>query len=167
MAMLTTVVQRLAAPATGLHLTQISTKRILHSRLFTTAKSSLSLSFAAPTSIRHTPPHASTLAVCHSLPYRFVDRKSVHTYIWKQIKNKVASKRKGKHYKLKNHTGAVARWLIAGNNQFKRATAIRIRMNRSRRQCKRIKSRRRVLANATHRNLLKKLIPYYRKKYMK
>ncbi|KAL2919979.1 hypothetical protein HK105_200045 [Polyrhizophydium stewartii] len=90
-----------------------------------------------------------------------------HTYIPKCKKVKVASKRKLKHYKLKNHKGAIARWLLVGRGMFKRAQAGRVRVNSLRRRWKRVAKRKRVLANSTQRKLLRKLIPYHKKRYLK
>ncbi|KAJ3130091.1 hypothetical protein HK100_008231, partial [Physocladia obscura] len=79
---------------------------------------------------------------------------------------KVASKRKGKHYKLKNHRGAVSRWLIkspkyARGVLFKRAQAGNSHLNRKNRAWKSRSKRQRVTANSQQNKLLKKLIPYY------
>ncbi|ORY43322.1 hypothetical protein BCR33DRAFT_738613 [Rhizoclosmatium globosum] len=85
---------------------------------------------------------------------------------------KVASKRKGKHYKLKNHRGALTRWLIKSPSYkrgpvFKRAQAGTSHLNRKNRSWKTRSKRRRVEANAQQTKLLRRLIPYHRKKYMR
>ncbi|KAH6565770.1 hypothetical protein BSLG_006187 [Batrachochytrium salamandrivorans] len=146
----------------------LAPQALLKPRLFTTvcAASSYSLltsSYSSPTPSTLVTVQSSRAAV-HVLQ---IQQRNAHTYIWKKIKNKVASKRKDKHYKLKNHSGAVARWLVVGGGMFKRAKAGHTRINSCRRQWKRITRRKRVLATSTQRNLLKKLIPYHRKKYMK
>jgi ribosomal protein L35 len=87
------------------------------------------------------------------------------TIKWK--KDKIPSKRVGKYYKLKNHKGAVARWMIVGNNQFKRSKCARNHLNRKQRPLTRKAKKNRVLANQQQRRLLKKLIPYFKKKYFK
>ncbi|KAI8611481.1 hypothetical protein BC830DRAFT_1084032 [Chytriomyces sp. MP71] len=85
---------------------------------------------------------------------------------------KVASKRKGKHYKLKNHRGALSRWLIKSPRihrgpVFKRAQAGTSHLNRKNRAWKSKSKRTRVEANAQQKKLLRRLIPYHRKKYMR
>ncbi|KAI9313019.1 hypothetical protein DFJ73DRAFT_935540 [Zopfochytrium polystomum] len=56
---------------------------------------------------------------------------------------KTASVRKGKKYKLKNHRGALTRWLLIRGGQFKRAQAGNHHLNRKNRAWKsRIKRRR-------------------------
>ena len=54
-----------------------------------------------------------------------------------------------------------------GNGSFKRAQAGSNHLNRKFRAWKVRSKRRRVLASSTQRKLLKKLIPYWKKKYMK
>ncbi|KAJ3018919.1 UNVERIFIED_CONTAM: hypothetical protein HDU68_010919, partial [Siphonaria sp. JEL0065] len=87
-----------------------------------------------------------------------------------QLRNqvKVASKRKGKHYKLKNHRGALTRWLIksptyARGPVFKRAQAGTSHLNRKNRAWKTRSKRRRLTANTQQAKLLRRLIPYHRK----
>ncbi|KAI9012962.1 hypothetical protein BC832DRAFT_528995, partial [Gaertneriomyces semiglobifer] len=82
-------------------------------------------------------------------------------------RSKVASKRKTKKYKLKNHGGAVARWMVMGGGMFKRAQAGRSHLNRKMRVWKKKAKRRRVLANTTQRKFLRKLIPYHKRRYMR
>jgi hypothetical protein len=48
----------------------------------------------------------------------------------KYKKDKIASKRSGKKYKLKNHKGAMARWMVIGNSQFKRSLCGRSHLRR-------------------------------------
>eukprot|EP00842_Homolaphlyctis_polyrhiza_P005869 jgi/Hompol1/6283/HPOL_002621-RA len=57
--------------------------------------------------------------------------------------------------------------MVSGNGMFKRRKAGKTRINSNRRQWRRIMQRKRVLANSQQRNLLKKLMPYYKKRYMK
>ncbi|KAI8905502.1 hypothetical protein EDD86DRAFT_211609 [Gorgonomyces haynaldii] len=82
-------------------------------------------------------------------------------------KPKVASRRWLKPYKLKNHKGALARWILVGKGMFKRQKAGRNRLNRKNRARKKIDKRVRVLASKSERRLLKKLIPYHKKNYLK
>ncbi|KAI9341700.1 hypothetical protein BDR26DRAFT_860130 [Obelidium mucronatum] len=91
-----------------------------------------------------------------------------------QLRNqvKVASKRKGKHYKLKNHRGALSRWLIKSPSYnrgpvFKRAQAGTSHLNRKNRSWKSRSKRQRRTSNAQQAKLLRRLIPYHRKKYMR
>ncbi|KAJ3237729.1 hypothetical protein HDU81_009112 [Chytriomyces hyalinus] len=91
-----------------------------------------------------------------------------------QLRNevKVASKRKGKHYKMKNHRGALSRWLIKSPRSargpiFKRAQAGNSHLNRKNRAWKSRSKRARVESNAQQNKLLRRLIPYHRKKYMR
>ncbi|TPX36191.1 hypothetical protein SmJEL517_g01605 [Synchytrium microbalum] len=80
---------------------------------------------------------------------------------------KEPSKRKGKKYKLKNHQAAVKRWIVMANGMFKRAQAGKRHLNSKMRAWKRKAKRRRVLATGTQRRMLRRLVPYYRKRYMK
>ncbi|KAJ3154836.1 hypothetical protein HDU86_004536 [Geranomyces michiganensis] len=80
---------------------------------------------------------------------------------------KVASKRKTAKYKLKNHGGAVARWMVAGDGTFKRSQAGRSHLNRKMRTWKRKSKKRRVMATTTQRKFLRKLVPYWKKHYMR
>ncbi|KAJ3117722.1 hypothetical protein HDU96_005852 [Phlyctochytrium bullatum] len=80
---------------------------------------------------------------------------------------KVASKRKGKKYKMKNNRAAVSRWLLMGSGYFKRAQAGARHLNRKNRRWKKKAKRFRVTANSAQSKLLKKLIPYWRRKYMR
>ncbi|KAI9206765.1 uncharacterized protein BJ171DRAFT_496867 [Polychytrium aggregatum] len=80
---------------------------------------------------------------------------------------KVASKRKTKKYKLKNNKSAVSRWLVLGSGGFKRAQAGSRHLNVKRRVWKKISKRRRVTSNATQARLLRRLIPYYQRRYMR
>ncbi|KAI9098158.1 hypothetical protein DFS34DRAFT_101425 [Phlyctochytrium arcticum] len=82
-------------------------------------------------------------------------------------RTKVASKRLTKKYKLKNHGGAVARWMVLGGGTFKRGQAGRGHLNRKVRVRTRKMKRRRVIANPQQRKLLKKLMPYWKKKYFR
>ncbi|KAJ3407440.1 hypothetical protein HDU80_008752 [Chytriomyces hyalinus] len=126
-----------------------------------------------------------------------------------QLRNevKVASKRKGKHYKMKNHRGALSSdrnnsidaaktrfssllpnslcsnicrkflklsksWLIKSPRSargpiFKRAQAGNSHLNRKNRAWKSRSKRARVTSNAQQNKLLRRLIPYHRKKYMR
>ncbi|KAJ3009231.1 UNVERIFIED_CONTAM: hypothetical protein HDU68_002786 [Siphonaria sp. JEL0065] len=105
-----------------------------------------------------------------------------------QLRNqvKVASKRKGKHYKLKNHRGALTRCVgvsiqrllinpqmahqiptYARGPVFKRAQAGTSHLNRKNRAWKTRSKRRRLTANTQQAKLLRRLIPYHRKKYMR
>ncbi|KAI8896662.1 hypothetical protein BC833DRAFT_621908 [Globomyces pollinis-pini] len=79
-------------------------------------------------------------------------------------KTKVASKRKNKNYKLKNHKGALARWLIVGNNHFKRSKCGRSHLNRKNTTEKKKRRRVRLLATTVESRLLRHLIPYYKRK---
>jgi ribosomal protein L35 len=81
-------------------------------------------------------------------------------------KTKQTSTRIGKKYKLKNHKGAVARWMVIGHG-FKRLMANRSHLNRKNNAMKKIRKRKRIAATPIEKRLLKKLIPYYKKKYLK
>ncbi|KAJ3392483.1 hypothetical protein HDU92_008406 [Lobulomyces angularis] len=83
------------------------------------------------------------------------------------IRTKVQSKRKYKKYKLKNHRGASSRWLLIEHGNFLRKQAATNHLNRKMRAWKRYAKKKKVIANVQQRNLLKKLIPYWKKNYMK
>lgn len=68
-------------------------------------------------------------------------------------------------YKLKNHKGAVARWLPTSTG-FKRQHAGKSHLNRKAGAMKRIFKRTRVVAEKNERKLLKTLIPYFKKRYL-
>ncbi|TPX67937.1 hypothetical protein SpCBS45565_g03499 [Spizellomyces sp. 'palustris'] len=57
--------------------------------------------------------------------------------------------------------------MVMGDGMFKRAKAGRRHLNRKMRVWKRKSKKRRVLATTTQRKLLKKLVPYWRRKYMR
>ena len=101
-------------------------------------------------------------------------------------KDRFPSKRKEKYYKMKTHKGAgirsfntlAARWNITQAGNFKRSKTkrshlrrkvfvtslfITLKLSSSRKRVGRI----RILANSQQRNFLKKLIPYWKKKYSK
>ncbi|KAJ3194102.1 hypothetical protein HK101_003490 [Irineochytrium annulatum] len=84
-----------------------------------------------------------------------------------RMRVKVASKRKGKKYKLKNRQSAVTRWLLIRGGMFKRKQAGTNHLNLNNRANKTRRKRRRVLCTTTQRRRLKKLIPYWKKQYMK
>ncbi|KAJ3054434.1 hypothetical protein HK097_001839 [Rhizophlyctis rosea] len=72
-----------------------------------------------------------------------------------------------KKYKLKTHQGASDRWRVIANGHFKRAKAGRSHNNLKNRHWKTREGRKRLVAIPQQRNLLKKLIPYFRKRYMR
>ncbi|TPX43982.1 hypothetical protein SeMB42_g04483 [Synchytrium endobioticum] len=80
---------------------------------------------------------------------------------------KIPSKRKGKKYKMKNHQAAVKRWIVMADGMFKRAQAGKRHLNSKMRAWKRRAKRRRVLANSTQRKMLRRMVPYWRKRYMR
>ncbi|KAI9354811.1 hypothetical protein DFJ73DRAFT_795047 [Zopfochytrium polystomum] len=80
---------------------------------------------------------------------------------------KTASVRKGKKYKLKNHRGALTRWLLIRGGQFKRAQAGNHHLNRKNRAWKSRIKRRRVRSTPTQARILRKLMPYWRRRYMR
>ncbi|KAJ3043230.1 hypothetical protein HDV00_005550 [Rhizophlyctis rosea] len=72
-----------------------------------------------------------------------------------------------KKYKAKNHRGAYPRWRVVGDGYFKRKQAGANHLNVGNRVWKTKAKRKRVLCNAQQRNLLKKLLPYWKKAYMR
>ncbi|KAJ3065813.1 hypothetical protein HDU98_010824 [Podochytrium sp. JEL0797] len=118
-------------------------------------------------------PHRVAVAVGHSqIRGNAGTKKKKKSAVFLRNEVKVASKRKGKHYKLKNHRGALTRWLIksptyARGPVFKRAQAGTSHLNRKNRAWKTTSKRRRVTANTQQAKLLRRLIPYHRKKYMR
>ena len=82
-------------------------------------------------------------------------------------KIKVASMRKTKKYKLKTHQGAAARWMVMGNGVFKRGQPGRNHFNSKMRSVKRRAKKSKIISNSTQTRRLKKLLPYFRRKYMK
>ncbi|KAI8815808.1 uncharacterized protein EV422DRAFT_548085 [Fimicolochytrium jonesii] len=129
---------------------------------------SLSVSPSPTTLHRHTlfPPTLRSLTAAfpkNASPQAPLQTRSVSE--WQRTK--VASKRKTKKYKLKNHGGAVARWMVSGDGTFKRGQAGRRHLNSKMRVWKRKSKKRRVLANTTQKKLLKKLVPYWKKKYLR
>ena len=55
--------------------------------------------------------------------------------------------------------------MVMANGQFKRGQAGRNHFNRKMRVCKRKEKKYKVLANPTQRKKLRRLIPYFRKRY--
>ena len=82
-------------------------------------------------------------------------------------KVKVASKRKTKKYKLKTHQGAAARWMVMGDGLFKRGQPGRNHFNSKMRSVKRRSKKSKIISNPTQTRRLKKLLPYFKRKYMK
>jgi ribosomal protein L35 len=82
-------------------------------------------------------------------------------------KIKVASKRKLKKYKLKTHHGAAARWMVMGDGLFKRGQAGRNHFNRKMSSDKRRSKKVKVISTAMQTRRLKKLLPYFKKRYSK
>jgi ribosomal protein L35 len=82
-------------------------------------------------------------------------------------KTKVASKRLLKKYKLKTHNGAAARWMVMGNGSFKRGQAGRNHFNMKMSSVKRRSKKVKVISTPMQTKKLKKLLPYFKKKYMK
>lgn len=82
-------------------------------------------------------------------------------------KVKMASKRKTKKYKLKTHQGAAARWMVMGDGTFKRGQPGRNHFNSKMRSVKRRAKKSKIISNSTQTRRLKKLLPYFKKKYMK
>jgi ribosomal protein L35 len=82
-------------------------------------------------------------------------------------KTKVASKRLLKKYKLKTHNGAAARWMVMGDGSFKRGQAGRNHFNMKMSSVKRRSKKVKVVSTPMQTKRLKKLLPYFKKKYMK
>ncbi len=101
------------------------------------------------------------------LSRQFVTKKDLKPKVaWKGMIVKKPSKRKTKKYKLKTHKGAMARWMIIKDG-FIRGQCGRSHLNRKNSSYKKVDKRQRVLANSTQRRMLRKLLPYYKKRYSK
>lgn len=72
-----------------------------------------------------------------------------------------------KKLKMKNRKAAVSRWIVLSNDRFARRQAGRGHGNFSMRTRTRLAKRRRVLAHGWHIERLKRLMPYFRKRYMR
>ncbi|KAI8809413.1 hypothetical protein BJ742DRAFT_805025 [Cladochytrium replicatum] len=84
-----------------------------------------------------------------------------------KLPRSVRAKKEGRKYKLKSHRGAYRRWIVVKAGHFKRAQAGAQHLNRKMRRWKRVVKRRRVLSNPMQRRMLKKLLPYYNRRYMR
>ncbi|KAI8803506.1 hypothetical protein BJ742DRAFT_494834 [Cladochytrium replicatum] len=84
-----------------------------------------------------------------------------------KLPRSVRAKKEGRKYKLKTHRGAYRRWIVVRAGHFKRAQAGAQHLNRKMRRWKRVVKRRRVLSNPMQRRMLKKLLPYYNRRYMR
>ncbi len=74
----------------------------------------------------------------------------------------------GRPYKLKNNKAAVARWMITRSGTgFKRVQAARNHLNLLNNARKRARKRDRKPAMPIEARLLRKLIPYHRKRYLR
>jgi ribosomal protein L35 len=80
---------------------------------------------------------------------------------------KSPSKRKTKKYKLKTHQGAAARWMILATGLFKRCQAGRNHFNSKHRAWKRASKRDRIVSTSMQARRLKKLLPYFKRRYSK
>lgn len=80
---------------------------------------------------------------------------------------KAPSKRKTKKYKLKTHQGAAARWMILANGLFKRGQAGRNHFNSKNRAWKRASKRDLIVSTSMQARRLKKLLPYFKRRYSK
>ncbi|KAJ3275747.1 hypothetical protein HDV01_007214 [Terramyces sp. JEL0728] len=115
-----------------------------------------------PVLARHRPIRLPIISpIQFQVRFKNADRPKIE---WK--KTKICSKRKTKFYKLKTHKGAMARWLVTRNG-FKRSKCGKSHFNRKNNARKKVDRRKRILATGTERKLLRRLMPYYKKKYMK
>lgn len=87
-------------------------------------------------------------------------------YVYRLRTSASVSKDPHKKYKLKNRKAAVGRWIVLRNGNFARRQAGRGHGNMDMSTSKRLAKRRRVLAHGWHLERLRRLMPYYSKRYM-